>query len=701
MSSFVQTLKGSFTKRLKFYSGLSTKQLLLNVFFALQPSYLMVALLSFTNAGAAVLFTGFAMGLLFGLLFLMLVNHMSTSLLTPNKFIYKLCALNFPLAYLFAFASDNNSARLMVILFAAHYFLLLGAFIAPLVNIGRRVCAAVILFSAFYMMAYCVYSPDVFSPDSYTYFDMSRHIFGGFGQVDTVRQYVYDTDLAVTFPYFYPFLIAIVNSLTGLKVYSGVVVNVACSFFTCYILYKISNRYFKNSYAAALTAGFLMSNDTYLTEVKAARAVPLALALFLVALYCVLALPNITKRKALAAGIACGAAMVTKTDFAVFAIGIFVAVLAFSRKGNRAKNALCWLAGFAVLVLPWVIYSLINFGSFWISDTSTLWLLTLPATTARYYSPGVVQSNLFTAQDSWLTQLVDYKLAHVWEDGFIGSAGQLGLVALAVWVMLMVLNFTRGKPFVRFLKANAKLATISLIMLILCIIKFLVIWVNGFNYDFYHTETWAILIFFSAQLCYAVAAFRKDTKKIEALRQLAVNQKQQEVVEDVYCMNHKKASRSVVLNFGTAFVCGLLVLFSVLGSYQTAKASVINQVYITSGVYNYPAMAQTIKAQNPNAVMFFADQYDSSPFIFGPYTGIKTYAPPALSTGDTKAMNYLIDNYIQPDFIFSISAVQSGELISRYGLQAVGSPQGFYKVTNKTSYSAEKKLFDETSSDYF
>lgn len=669
--------------------GLSTLEIVLYTALVLMPALVLVSLQAYVENGLYTL-TSVLLGVGFGVIALMLCKFLIPSALKGNE-VVKIIALLSPSVLLFGFALDITQTTVFYcISFIGIFILMYFGFIFPIRDKGRHICAALILLGMLFAIEYSLYVYDLFSPDSYSYYDISRTVFSDFYNVSTQRQYIVDTELGISFPYLFPSLMAVVDALTGLKIYSGTILNVVITCINCLMLYKISTKHFKNPYAGTLAALYMVTNAPYLTEMRVSRSVPIAILSVLILAYYILDLREITTKSCILAGVGAGCAMVCRFDALVAAGLCFVVMFIFSNKGSRIKNSAKYVGGLLIPTSPWIIYSLVNFGKPWISDNGgTMWM-PIPSIPQRYYSSTYVPQTIFSNFDEWFKCLFNVKLKGILEKGIADVLPTAVVIILLVWVIVMLLRFINCRRFKLYIASHKKLLISAGVCVLVYLAKFCGIWVVGFADARYHTESFVLLILFLFSVVYSISAFSK-------IKSSAVNKKKKQSKPEnfIYEESYEKTSRSVAVNLTTVLV-GLALIVNAgvmyIGKYTPY---IMNKSLLTKPV----AAAQiesavTAKIQNPR--VFFSGVNEGDPFSFGAYTGIKTFGPPWAKSNDPNALIELTDNFVMPDYVVCNAEKIRADFVSRYGLVLIKKCPGdvtVYEVTNKSTFAEEKRLF--------
>jgi hypothetical protein len=213
-----------------------------------------------------------------------------------------------------------------------------------------------------------------YTTDSWSYYELSRHLGTPFFAIDTWRSYQHDAPYGSSFGPLWPVLIRVAGAVTGTGARAGLVAGFGCAVATAGVLTGYARRVGLHPALGPIVVVGLLAFRPYARDLLGGGAAPLALLLVAVLL---LLLPGAVRWRAAAAGATAAAAVLTRTDLIV-GMALIGGVLLAARR-------LPWpaLVGFLV-VLPWVGYSLAHFGTLLVADG------TLVAGAAPALGPGWV-----------------------------------------------------------------------------------------------------------------------------------------------------------------------------------------------------------------------------------------------------------------------------------------------------------------------
>lgn len=682
----------------KSLASLNVKEILLYISITLMPAFVLTSFQAYNDTHIFIISSVF-FGIILGIVALLLCRFLIPNALKGN-YIPKILSMLTPAVLLFSFNVDlQNSTMFYCVFFIAFFVMLYFAFVFPLKDVGKHVCAAIILLSMLFAVEYSLFVYDLFSPDSFSYYDISNTIFSNFYNVATQRQYIVDTELGISFPYLFPTLTAVFNIFIGLKIYAGTILNVVVACISALMLYKISTKHFHNPYAGTIAAVFMLTNDPYLTEMRVARSVPLTVLFILVLIYYILDLPKLSTKACVLAGVGAGAAMVCRFDAFIAAGLCLVVIFIFSCKGGRIKSSLKYAGGLIIPTAPWIIFSLVNFGKLWISDNGgTMWMIT-PSVPQRYYSSSYTLPTIFNSFDEWLSALFNYKLNGMLQSAIPKCVPLVVALILIAWAVVMLLRFVKCGQIKLYFRSHKKLIVSACVCVFIYLAKFCGIWIVGFTDARYHSESFIMLVLFLAAVVYSISAFTKSVQKSKPTRtgnKKSKNIKSESVASSAkYAENYEKTSKSLVVNISTALACITLIAFTGSDNINRYSPLIMSESYLTKP-YAATVIESAVTTKTAAPRVFFCHINEGDPFSFGAYTGIRTFTPPWTKSNDPNALIEITDNYIMPDYVVCKSTTLRDDFAQRYGFVAVYEYYDsltVYEVTNKSTFAAEAKLF--------
>jgi hypothetical protein len=251
-----------------------------------------------------------------------------------------------------------------------------------------------------------------FSPDSWTYYELSQSVFSHFYRVVTIRQFSFDAPYGVSFPPLLPVLEAIWNAIANSGVYAGTWIDLIAAALTFPLLIVLGRRLAASDAPGIFAAAALSGNPWYLDEVMGGRAIPIAILLFTVLvllLHHALRTNRRPELAAAAAGLVAGLIFEARFDFLRPAIAIGAALgLGRTRAGSRLTAA--YAAALVVAVTPWIAYSMIRFGVPLASDSVRSMMAVAPVPVLRFLPFPDTIATLRNAPFEWIAS----KIYHSW-----------------------------------------------------------------------------------------------------------------------------------------------------------------------------------------------------------------------------------------------------------------------------------------------
>jgi hypothetical protein len=530
-----------------------TLQRTMALLIVLQPAFLLLAIReNFRPFEMGNTFGTFFAGVLLGCLLLALYRKLNLQIVMNSylgmSFLTSPCVF-----YILILVNEKFNFALFWLVFIFVY-LIMGAaiYIRSYQEIQDKtdlyIPCLLVVFLLLALMVNFISRGAAYSPDSYSYYDMSKEMFRSFGSVNTIRQYIYYTELGISFPYLFPMLIAVVNTLTGFSIYSGNIINLVAALISVYLLVNISRRLTLSAYPGLIASALMLFNPDYLSELMSARAVPLSVLCVLLILNIVvhseelavvpksIALPvlklklpsektkehlsgqqknmlarlgvrlkNLLKKRCIGCdlfliGLFAGAGVVIRFDFLAIAglVGVIL-VIVFVIKKDIFKTIPFYALGLLVFTLPWMVYSITNFQTLWISDNSGTLFMLHPAIPLRAFMPDEVIPSFFTDPGTWFASR---------QITIINRLSQLVHMITRPVEMVVLLGITAvGIVSINTRNSNGH-ETKGLTALVICIVviyiaKSIAIYLVGYSDMRYHAET-IVVVFFTILCKYCV-----------------------------------------------------------------------------------------------------------------------------------------------------------------------------------------------------
>lgn len=480
-----------------------------------------------------------------------------------------------------------------------------------------------------------------YSPDSYSYYDMSQHIVSSFGLVSTIRQYQILTELGISFPYLLPLLIFITNALTGFSIYSGNIINLVAALLSIYYLLKVSRNITNNLYPGLIASVVMVFNPEYMAELMAARAIPLSILCVLLIINVIVnskalnlfpqptetsvpqnKLQAFLKRKCIQRdlfflGLIAGAGMVIRFDFIVISGLLGVALSLYFLRRSLFKTVPFYVLGLLVFTAPWIIYSISNFQSLWVSDNSgTLWMVN-PIAPHRFFLPTDEIPTFFNDRSAWIVSRQNIFAARLGDllhmlSRPINIIVSLGIIALGVIVGAMQ-KYKDDNPL--------SMKSLLILLLVIYVVKTLAIYLVGYSDMRYHTETIVIVTFIV--LCHL------STRQDKLILWTGF-------VSLVFFVSITSTSAPMLHNARPTLAAPLVNMERVL---PTAEMKALEYALMAEGQH---ASGREVRLLNLGGL---------DAFRFGAHTDILTFVTPH-SLNDSRIL-YITNNFITPNYVYA------------------------------------------------
>ncbi len=237
-----------------------------------------------------------------------------------------------------------------------------------------------------------------YSPDSWSYWELSQTFHTEFYRFNTWRSYAADIPYSASFPPLWPAVNAGM-ALLGVGPVTLVLTNaLVLALFAAGAAWAGRSAF--GSAAAGLAAVMVTVGDrTWLDEVLSGRSIPLQMALLSGALGALASAWRPGWRFGVA-GLLCGLMLANRFDAAPFLVALAVLLLGAP---DRRWWPVFLLAAF-VPVLPWIGYSLLRFGTVFATDNRLVTLSTDPAAFVTDFRPSWVPG-LRDDPQAWLAKV--------------------------------------------------------------------------------------------------------------------------------------------------------------------------------------------------------------------------------------------------------------------------------------------------------
>jgi hypothetical protein len=286
-----------------------------------------------------------------------------------------------------------------------------------------------------------------FSPDSWSYYEISKSIFSDFGKINTLRHYQQNLTLGynASFPPLWPTLIAIFDSLLNSGIYSGYILNLFIFVFTLYMNARIAKDLIGSALAGVFLSLVLLSYKHYVGELLSAGSIPLAFLFQQIVVYILLKNKTLLLNHVLLLALLSGLCALTRFDFLLSALVLPVVIASKNRHWSLKENSI-YLVMLLLILSPWMIYSLNVFHKIWITDNSRTVLLAMKSSVADYFPEGKTLPNLFTHPIRWLQVFFSIRLVEQLKV-FTSTSLLRPVMVLFVFFLLQHTKLTDRKSF--------------------------------------------------------------------------------------------------------------------------------------------------------------------------------------------------------------------------------------------------------------
>lgn len=276
-----------------------------------------------------------------------------------------------------------------------------------------------------------------YSPDSWGYYELSRHVDRDFFRIDTYRNYQSPHPYGASFGPLWPLLIRLFDVITRSGAQAGYFAAFACLGGTAAVIEGFGRRVVAVRGLGPVVALGLLAFPPYVDEVLAARSFPLAVLLLCLLLWATSAVPDRGMLAAVAAGAAAAGLLLTRTDTFLALLLLGPVLVAARRRRPRWRPACGAVAVFAVLTAPWALYGLAHFGAPLAADNAII----ASAVAPHYVTDVIDVARTTTLPDDplgWLARVAGNapELLDSWVRALIAAPVVVAtaLIGLLLWV---------------------------------------------------------------------------------------------------------------------------------------------------------------------------------------------------------------------------------------------------------------------------
>jgi hypothetical protein len=220
--------------------------------------------------------------------------------------------------------------------------------------------------------------------DAWRLYELAQTVFGDFYKSNFVGTYqtIGADGRSADFPPLWPVVLAIADKLLHTGLNSGYLVAFLClaGFMAAS---ELVTRALTGVPAVGLAvAGIVVASWWFQVELLAGQTMPMQLLLLSVILYVFVADGPLRTPRCFMLGILCGLAFLNRFDTLLFAIAMIAACAAAAASW---RGALVFVAGLLLGMSPWIVYSLVYFGTPLASDNKTVALAAVVTHTTEWH----------------------------------------------------------------------------------------------------------------------------------------------------------------------------------------------------------------------------------------------------------------------------------------------------------------------------
>lgn len=324
------------------------------------------------------------------------------------------------------------------------------------------------------------YNP-LFTPDSWSYFELSKTIDKEFYKINTWRQYQYDNGYGASFPPLWPALIWLFNKIFDTGIYAGYYLNFIILVSTFFSIFKLTSRISSEKLFGFFMFFSLITSSYYIDEIVSARAIPLSVLLTTWIIYFITR-EQVTKKTSISIAILAGMMVLNRFDFLAPSLLLGFLLLYLSKS---KLNLLLYYLFLFLIISPWIIYSLHHFNAFFISDNARTVLSSFYTYVNDYYNfkvPTILDDPL-----AWLAKSSSNII--------MASVGFLkALILLLPFVLLFIFLYWKKQFFFVLRKPKYYSAILGLILTFS--VQILSIFFTGYDDSRYYSMFFLTMLFF-------------------------------------------------------------------------------------------------------------------------------------------------------------------------------------------------------------
>lgn len=225
------------------------------------------------------------------------------------------------------------------------------------------------------VFSFCVLTLSLMRPgigwDSWQVYDMSKYVFSDFGYMDQIRQHIVNTHYEMAFPPVFPYLMAIVNSIFDMGVYSSVYLNAVFELLCFVELLKIYKFKDLETIGSISTVAIFCGSLYVLTYILGLSQ---TLGYYLLILLCrvIFIEEKYDSIYAVKCGVLSGLLLMNRFDALAIVAVVFITIpfLMYGKANVKDMiiNSIVFCGTVVLICSPWIIYSIAHFDSIFITD---------------------------------------------------------------------------------------------------------------------------------------------------------------------------------------------------------------------------------------------------------------------------------------------------------------------------------------------
>ena len=241
--------------------------------------------------------------------------------------------------------------------------------------------------------------------DAWRLYELSQTVFSDFYKSTYVATYqtVSASGHSVDFPPLWPVVLAVTDKLLHTGLNSGFLAALLCLALFMVVSELAARKLTGMPAVGFAVAGIIAASWWFQVELLAGQTMPMQLLLLSVILYVFLGSGPLGASRSFVLGVLCGLAFLNRFDALPFAIAM-IAMCGVA--AGTWRGAAVFTVGLLLGMSPWIVYSLVYFGTPLASDNKAVALAAAVTHTTEWYSTPL--PTVFDQPLAWLLKLVRY-----------------------------------------------------------------------------------------------------------------------------------------------------------------------------------------------------------------------------------------------------------------------------------------------------